>query len=636
GNAVSNTTVYFYGTGLRASSVTPADARMIASYVFNGDYSSSALNYSDTPATDLRTRTHYFGYKGDELSDYAQNFMKDLSGVQVVKDTTIYTYGTAAGAASDVLNYTTSYKGGSASAPNNISGLAWKSMTDYEGTIRGAELTDYTWNYSGVRGSEYVSTTTVYFYGTENMRADSSGARRYTFLKATSLFNNDHNGANYSDAPSLDLRTRTHYFGYKGEELTDYAQNFAPRITGTNVDVKDTTIYSYRSDPVYADVLDYTTTYKGGTADSDDVSGRSKKSMAKFNGDIRGEEMARYMQTYNSFAQVSTTTNYYYGDGHYLATQTGITGSTPMTASNTYDGDKKDYAYTNKASLRSRTDYKGDKGEELVDTVQTFMSDQSVRDTTLYTYGSGALADVIDYTTTYKGGSTAPRDITGLKKKSMTEYVGDIKGEEVSQYTFGYGFSGGWEYVNTTTIYYYGTAKERAGSSYVKGNTAMTASATYYGDKNIYIFSASKTDLKNRTFYFGYKNEELIDYSQNYMPDQSGSSTIVKDTTIYTYTDDVIDLITTYKGGAENTRDSSGAKKTCTKYVGVVKGEEISDYTYNYGRNGTEVSDTTVYFYGATHRRASSSGILGYDAMTASSTYDGIHDSAGTQYVDNY
>ena len=68
---------------------------MTASATYKGD--KGAALYTDK--TDLRSRTHFTGAKGDELAEYSQNFKLDGA----VRDTTLYEN------LGDVLDFTTTY-----------------------------------------------------------------------------------------------------------------------------------------------------------------------------------------------------------------------------------------------------------------------------------------------------------------------------------------------------------------------------------------------------------------------------------------------------------------------------------------------------------------------------------------------
>ncbi|HPM43662.1 MAG TPA: hypothetical protein PLV52_07505, partial [Candidatus Omnitrophota bacterium] len=255
-NGSTAITVYFYGAShIRASAAVMASTlAMTASSIYDTTAGLSHTNdqYLDSAKTDLRSRTHYFGYKGEELTSYSQSFMKDQSGAfGTVRDTTVYNYKTAT---KDVLDYTTTYKGGTENVKPSSGTM--KNRTYYYGTVRGEELTNYSWNYSG-DASSAISTTTVYFYGSDisiHNRATSSviGATQMT---ASATYNNDASGALTLYATPTDLRSRTHYIGFKGDELADYSQNFL-KSSGL---VMDTTVYTYNRD-----VLSFTYTYQGG------------------------------------------------------------------------------------------------------------------------------------------------------------------------------------------------------------------------------------------------------------------------------------------------------------------------------------------------------------------------------------
>ncbi|HPM43306.1 MAG TPA: hypothetical protein PLV52_05705, partial [Candidatus Omnitrophota bacterium] len=527
---VSTSTVYYYGDSKqRAGSVTVSSTRMSVSETYNGDKSAITTTYQDnTIGAELKTRTYYFGYKGEELASLSHSVMLDSNDNYLVRDTTVYAYL----ASSDVLGYTTTYKGGTIANSKDSIGPA-KSYVKYQGILRGEELSDYMLSYSGTGTA--VSTSTVYYYGTSHYRAGSalSYIATSTPMTAAETYIGDMSAAsiNYKSSPATDLRSKTHYVGYKGEELADYAQSFMVDGVTRLPSIKDTTIYTYAS----GDVLSYSTTYKNGTMNSNAIPS-VMKSRVYYKGGLRGEELSDYAFNYSGTGStISTTTLYYYGTGNWRASSAlqYRPSSIAMTSSESYVGDQRSHEYcynmTPATDLKSKTHYFGYKGDELAEFSQNFTViktgnnayDKVVRDTTLYSYASG---DVLDNTTTYKDGAINVGAGLGVLK-GYTKYRGNLRGEELSDYNLVYSGNTA-EDVSMSTVYYYGTdssmhARAEDAVALSIYTIKMTASETYYGDKSAdtYQYTAglnAAVDLKTKTHYFGYKGDELTDYSQSF------------------------------------------------------------------------------------------------------------------------
>lgn len=122
----------------------------------------------------------------------------------VVKDTTVYEY-----TGGDILDYTTTYKAEVPRHPERRKACLLKTYTKYFGLVKGEEIADYSFSYSGTSGDEYEYTTTVYFYGLNHGRADSILSGDNVVLSATSVYYNAHSGAVYSDETELKSRTRS-------------------------------------------------------------------------------------------------------------------------------------------------------------------------------------------------------------------------------------------------------------------------------------------------------------------------------------------------------------------------------------------------------------------------------------------
>ena len=102
------------------------------------------------------------------------------------------------------------------------------------------------------------------------------------------------------------------------------------------------------------------------------------------------------------------------------------------------------------------------------------MVDHSVRDTTIYDYNG----EVLNKTTTYNLGTIDSMTLTALAKKTMTQYAGNQKGEEIADYTLNYKGASGSESISTSSVYFYGATNLRASALGVSVDTAMNSSNT--------------------------------------------------------------------------------------------------------------------------------------------------------------
>ncbi|HPM43643.1 MAG TPA: hypothetical protein PLV52_07410, partial [Candidatus Omnitrophota bacterium] len=374
--------------------------------------------------------------------------------------------------------------------------------------------------------------------------------------------------------------------------------------------IKDTTIYTYATDAGGndTDVVDYTTTYKGGAFNN--RSGTSViKNILYYSGKVRGEELTDYSYGFSGDnSRPSTTTIYYYGTGIRADSQLAKgASSAAMTASEVYYGDKSTYTYATSLSLntdiKSGTYYFGYKGDELTDWSQNFAIVKTtvgatetygamVKDTTFYAYWRGG--DVLFSTAVYKGGTLNIRTPPSLTK-SVTWYWGYLRGEELADYMCEY--AGDNTTAVSTTYYFYGTDSSvhlRAKSAASLGPTsmAMTASAVYnkwageaiqYGD----YAQGIATNIRSKTHYFGYKGDELADYSQSFMILGAESAAMtVKDTTVYAYINgDILSSASVYKAGSPDTKDTNHIMKSYTRYQGSIRGDERVDYVKSYSGN---------------------------------------------------
>src|SRR6185436_11884802 len=393
-----------------------------------------------------------------------------------------------------------------------------------------------------------VSTSTVFFYTDTNLRASDDAVQDTDALHATNTYRGDKHTAVYSD--KVDIKSRTHFFGPKGEEVAEFSQTF----TSTGA-VKETTINTYDGE-----ALNFTTTYLGGIEDSKVITGLAKKSYTDFVGNVQGEEIADFQLNYKGTAGnevVSTSTVFFYTDTNLRASDDAVQDTDALHATNTYRGDKHTAVYSDKVDIKSRTHFFGPKGEEVAEFSQTFTSTGAVKETTINTYDGEAL----NFTTTYLGGIEDSKVITGLAKKSYTDFVGNVQGEEIADFQLNYKGTAGNEVVSTSTVFFYTDTNLRASDDAVQDTDALHATNTYRGDKHTAVYS-DKVDIKSRTHFFGPKGEEVAEFSQTFT-----STGAVKETTINTYDGEALNFTTTYLGGIEDSKVITGlAKKSYTDF----------------------------------------------------------------------
>ncbi|MFC1549071.1 hypothetical protein ACFL5E_03835, partial [Candidatus Omnitrophota bacterium] len=628
--SVTNTTVYYYEDGMRASEAGPDD-RMSKSVSYRGELADpQGVDDDDNGLIDayedkLASITYYdylTRLKGEEVTDYTEKFNSN----QEVTTTTVFLYEAdlerAADASSDDrMARSVTYRGGladpqGADADNNglidayEDKLASITYYDYASRLKGEEVTDYTEKFNS---NQDVTATTVYLYESDLDRAvDAAGddrmSRSITYrgeLANPQGADNDNDGL--IDLYEDRLASIT-YYDYatrlKGEEVTDYTEKF-----NSNLDVTATTVYLYESDLNRAqaasadDRMSRSVTYRGELADPQSPDGDTdglidayKSNLASityynFEGRLKGEEVTDYTEKFNSSQDVTSTTVYVYESDLKRASNAGADDR--MARSITYRGELAD-----------------PQGEDV---------------------DNNGLIDAYE---------------DKLASVTYYDYATRLKGEEVTDYTEKFNSN---QDVTSTTVYLYESSLNRAQTA--GSDDRMSRSVTYRGeladpqgadgDANGLI-DAYEDKLASVTYYdyaTRLKGEEVTDYTEKYNSNQD-----VTATTVYLYesdlnrasvagSDDRMSRSITYRGELVDPQgedvDNNGlidayedklASVTYYDYATRLKGEEVTDYTEKFNSN-QEVTTTTVYLYESDLNRAQAAG--SDDRMSRSVTYRG-------------
>ncbi|MFH1553088.1 MAG: hypothetical protein ABID83_05600, partial [Candidatus Omnitrophota bacterium] len=301
--------------------------------------------------------------------------------------------------------------------------------------------------------------------------------------------------------------------------------------------------------------------------------------------------------------------------------------------------------------LTNVTYFVGEKDKEIADYTITKSDEGNTSSTIINYYRGGKRAAEADWrdpkerVVTYQGEvdidaveASSDDDGNGIPDKDQDKVISisfyhaehRLPGEEVLDYTLSY-IKGK---VSRATVYFYGEDETRAtGANY---RWPMSKSVVYWGegiDENGNI----KEDARARSATFFYiegrlKGEEVQDYTVSYLTD----GVTVKDTTVYFYeednrasesdVDDRMKRTITYWGEAANgdgsiKDDAKKKSETIFQFMSLAqRGEEVSDVTFNYYRDGETVRDTTVYFYEGNLRASKATNKKG---MERSATYWG-------------
>ncbi|MDD3089186.1 MAG: hypothetical protein PHT95_04495, partial [Candidatus Omnitrophica bacterium] len=487
------------------------------------------------------------------------------------------------------------------------------SISRYHTALRlpGEEVLDYQETYA--RGA--VIQSTVYYYGEEEVRADTANYRLPMSKSVTYWGDYDKEGDGLVDADAREKSVTYYYITerLKGEESADYTVKRS--IRG---DVTSTLFYYYEgnkraADSEATDRMSKNATYRGLVdpsavdADGDGVLDGYETQLASvtyfdYLGREKGEEVMDYTEKYNTRQQIMATTIYLYEDDLKRAIASG--NDDRMRRSVTYrgtidpldldlDGDGELDSYEDKLdsityyNITSSDGTERLKGEEVMDFTEKFDSRQSLGTTTVYYYEDALRAELADSydrmskSVTYRGGldtdnneevSDAEIDAAGSKISSITyyDYLDRVKGEEVMDFTEKFDSR---QNIANTTVYYYedGSRAEDAWS-----DDRMSKSITFRGG----------IDTNGDNVLSGAEIESAI------------NANLIASITYYSIT------------------SSDGTER--------LKGEEVMDFTEKYDSRGA-VTSTTLYLYEDTVLRAEESD--SYDRMRESVTYRGDLDA---------
>jgi hypothetical protein len=761
-----SSTIFCYDgdTGLdRASDASvSSETRMTRSDTYKYD---TAFVTDVTLGTDdlirLQSRTHYVGEKGEEISDYSENWTvkKNAEGTAYIdsdqKSSTIFYYNgdTGLDRASDAsvssetrmtridtYKYDTSFVTDVTIGTDDL--IKLQSRTHYVGE-KSEEISDYSENWTVKRnaaGTAFTdsiekSSTIFYYDGDTGLdRASDASVSSETRMTRSDTYKFDTSfvtDVTIGTDDLIKLQSRTYYVGEKGEEISDYSENWTVKKNAEGTAYidsveKSSTIFYYNGDTGLDRASDASVSSETGMTRSDtykfdtsfvmDVTLGTDdliklQSRTYYVGE-KGEEISDYSENwtvkrnaagtaYIDSVEKSSTIFYYDGDtGLDRASDASVSSETRMTRSDTYKYETSfvtdvTIGTNDLVKLQSRTYYAGEKGEEISDysenwTVKrnddgTAYIDSVEKSSTIFYYdGDTGLDRASDASVssdtrmtrsdTYKYDTAFVADVTIgtddlMKLQSRTYYVGD-KGEEISDYSENWTIkrnAAGTAYIDSveksSTIFYYdgGTGLDRAGDASVSSETRMTRSDTYKYDTafvaNVTIGTDDLIKLQSRTHYVGEKGEEISDYSENWTIKRNAAGTayidsVEKSSTIFYYDGDTaLDRASDASVSSETRMTRSDTYKFDTSFVADVtigtddliklqsrtcyvgeKGEEISDYSENWTvkRNaaGTayvdsvEKSSTIFYYDGGTGLdRAGDASVSSETRMTRSDTY---------------
>ncbi|MFC1480418.1 hypothetical protein ACFL5Y_03110, partial [Candidatus Omnitrophota bacterium] len=645
-------TIYEYEGGLggtlqRANEATAEDAMKksttyTADSIADGEYDGDGnlLEGQDGLINDptIVSETFYVGIVGEEKSDYTLKYNSEGEKTSI----TIYEYEGGPGGTlrrakdatpEDAMKKSTTYTASSiaegeykddGTLEEGENGLIDRpikvSETFYEGKV-GEEKSDYTLKYDS-RGEK--TSITIYWYEgpTDTLQrakdaTPEDAMKKSTTYTASSIDKDeyDENGSLSEDKDGLvdgpTIVSETFYEGNVGEEKSDYTIKYK-----SNGDRTSITIYWY-------DRAGALVRAREATAEN-----AMRKSTAYTAGSIEEEE--------------------YDENGSLLEGEDGLENDPAervKTSETFYEGnvgeEKSDYTiqYNSKEEKTAITIYEYEGAAGLV-RAKDAAAEAAMKKSTTYTKDSiaGAEYDATDGTLN-EGKDGLNDDPTKVVKKSETFYEGNV-GEEKSDRTINYRTDG--IAVRTTTYYFYEHFVDEAPGQDLDGdgitgeenvrlevraalafvNDAMSRSDTYKGDHE----ADPDTKLQSQTVYYtahgaGY---EIADYTYNYGSD----GTSVRTVGVFYYeggvrasaasTDDSLVRQDTHRTDDITKIEVSNRKSSTLFDIHLGKGEEITDYTLNYKSDGVNVSTTTVYFYQATHERATAAD--SDDAMTASAT----------------
>ena len=224
-------------------------------------------------------------------------------------------------------------------------------------------------------------------------------------------------------------------------------------------------------------------------------------------------------------------------------------------------------------------------------------------------------------------------------RQSVTYFTGD-KGDEIADYSYNYKTADGTT-IKSTSVNFYTTGNLRASDASVTADDAMNTSVSFKKDlvspEGLTFDTTAVPNRQSVTYFTGDKGDEISDYSYNY---KTVDGTTIKSTSVNFYTasnlrasdasvtaDDAMNASVSFKKnlvsptGLDFAGTAVANRQSVTYFVGD-KGDEISDYSYNYKTaDGTTIKPTSVNFYTTSNLRASDASVTADDAMNASVSF---------------
>ena len=595
----------------------------------------AGLNDAMTESVSLRTtdgtnflyqKSETFYYtglgKGDEIADYSINYTWDSSTKKTRSD---FKYG--AGFAVASLSGLNDAMTKSVSLRTTDAGLTYdkqKSETFYyTGYGKGDEIADYSINYTW--DSSAPKTKSSFYYGATEKVASLSGLND-AMTKSVSLRTID-GGTTYDKQKSETF----YYIGYgKGDEIADYSINY--NWDSTAKKTRSTFKYGASYAAANAAGLNDAMTESVSLRTTDGTNFLYQKSETfYYTGLGKGDEIADYSINYTwDSSTKKTRSDFKYGAGFAVASLSGLNDAMTKSVSLrttdaglTYDKQKSETFY-----------YTGyGKGDEIADYSINYTWDSSAPKTkSSFYYGAtekvASLSGLNDAMTKSVSLRTIDGGTTYDKQKSETfYYIGYGKGDEIADYSINYNWDSTAK--KTRSTFKYGASYAAANAAGL--NDAMTESVSLRTtDGTNFLYQKSET-----FYYTGLgKGDEIADYSINYTWDSSTKKTRsdfkygagFAVASLSGLNDAMTKSVSLRTTDAGLTYDKQ--KSETFYYTGYGKGDEIADYSINYTWDSSAPKTKSSFYYGATEKVASLSGLN--DAMTKSVSLRTI--DGGTTY----
>src|SRR3990172_5501696 len=280
---------------------------------------------------------------------------------------------------------------------------------------------------------------------------------------------------------------------------------------------------------------------------------------------------------------------------------------------------------------QSVTYFTGDKGDEIADYSYNYKTADgtTIKSTSVNFYTTANLRasdasvtadDAMNTSVSFKKDLVSPEgltfDTTAVpNRQSVTYFTGD-KGDEIADYSYNYKTADGTT-IKSTSVNFYTTANLRASDASVTADDAMNTSVSFKKDlvspEGLTFDTTAVPNRQSVTYFTGDKGDEIADYSYNY---KTADGTTIKSTSVNFYTasnlrasdasvtaDDAMNASVSFKKnlvsptGLDFAGTAVANRQSVTYFVGD-KGDEISDYSYNYKTaDGTTIKSTSVNFY---------------------------------------